>query len=273
MHKYTPLLIENSPNKCYNFIFIIAPTTSGLFYGKRRLSMSKAQNEIEEFIYKICYRPIWESVNNCIATHPTTLNLSMSHIKYPDNSMLLDMLLEYATHIHISEDFLFFDALLSCTIELQQFNEYRGDMSGETSQWLIASCKAVIIAKLETLTVSFVKPWSKDTKPSSTGVAASKIIVPIIYRKNRDKEATTFLEKFIRKNLKNRSASRLKISPKRNSVSTSSRDIVSLMSSSSSARSASYDLFKASEKEQEVPRGTILIDAMHIPIGSGTAAV
>ena len=96
--------------------------------------MSKAQNEIEEFIYKICYRPIWDSVNSYIAAHPTTLNLSMSRIKYPDTAMLLDMLLEYATHIRIDEDSLFFDAILSCTIELQRFDEYHGDMPVETSQ-------------------------------------------------------------------------------------------------------------------------------------------
>ena len=146
--------------------------------------MSKAQNEIEEFICITFYRPIRESVNKYIAAHPTTLNLSMSRIKYPDIAMLLDMLLEYATHIRIDENSLFFDAILSCTIELQQFDEYRGDMSGETSQWLIVSCEAVITDKLESLTVSSVKPWSKDTKPSSTGVAASKSIVPIIYRKD-----------------------------------------------------------------------------------------
>ena len=98
MHELTPLLIENSPNKRYNSICIIAPAASGHFYEKRCLSMSKAQNEIEEFIYKICYRPIWDSVNSYIAAHPTILNLSMSRIKYPDTAMLLDMLLEYATH-------------------------------------------------------------------------------------------------------------------------------------------------------------------------------
>ena len=93
--------------------------------------MSKAQNEIEEFIYKICYQPIWNAVNEYISVHPTSLNLSMSRIHYPDTAMLLDMLLEYATHIRIDEDSLFFDAIMSCTIELQQFDEYRGDMSGE----------------------------------------------------------------------------------------------------------------------------------------------
>ena len=75
--------------------------------------MGKAQNDIEEFIYKICYQPIWKAVNEYISVHPTALNLSMSRIRYPDTAMLLDMLLEYATHIRIDEDSLFFDAIMS----------------------------------------------------------------------------------------------------------------------------------------------------------------
>ena len=61
----------------------------------------------------------------------------MARIKYPDTALLLDMLLEYATHIRVDEDSLFFDAILSCTIELQQFDEYREEMSGETSSCCI----------------------------------------------------------------------------------------------------------------------------------------
>lgn len=230
--------------------------------------MSKAQNEIEEFIYKICYRPIWESVNNYIAAHPTTLNLSMSRIKYPDTAMLLDMLLEYATHIRIDEDSLFFDAILSCTIELQQFDEYRGDMSRETSQWLIASCEAIITDKLESLTVSSVKPWSKDTKPSSTGVAASKSIVPIIYRKDLDKEATNFLEKYypealeepLRVPIEDIAKEKLGLNVIQGYRITDDFTIFGQICFSPGTVKI-YDLFKTSEKEQEVPRGTILIDA------------
>lgn len=230
--------------------------------------MSKAQNEIEEFIYKICYRPIWESVNNYIAAHPTTLNLSMSRIKYPDTAMLLDMLLEYATHIRIDEDSLFFDAILSCTIELQQFDEYRGDMSGETSQWLIASYEAVITDRLESLTVSSVKPWSKDTKPSSTGVAASKSIVPIIYRKDLDKEATAFLEKYypealeepLRVPIEEIAKEKLGLNVIQGYRITDDFTIFGQICFSPGTVKI-YDLFKTSEKEQEVPRGTILIDA------------
>ncbi len=230
--------------------------------------MSNAQNEIEEFIYKICYRPIWESVNNYIAAHPTALNLSMARIKYPNTAMLLDMLLEYVTHIRIDEDSLSFDAILSCTIELQQFDEYRGDMSGETSQWLIASCEAIITDKLETIKVSSVKPWSRDSKPSGSGVAASKSIVPIIYRKDLDKEATAFLEKYcpealeepMRVPIEDIAKEKLGLNIIQGYRITDDFTIFGQICFSPGTVKI-YDLFKTSEKEQEVPRGTILIDA------------
>lgn len=230
--------------------------------------MNKAQNEIEEFIYKICYRPIWESVNNYIAAHPTTLNLSMARIKYPDTAMLLDMLLEYATHIRIDEDSLFFDAILSSTIELQQFDEYRGETSCETSQWLIVSCEAVITDKLDSLKVSSVKPWSRDSKPSSNGIAASKSIVPIIYRKDLDKEATAFLEKYypealeepMRVPIEDIAKDKLHLNVVQGYRITDDFSIFGQICFSPGTVKI-YDLFKTSEKEEEVPRGTILIDA------------
>lgn len=230
--------------------------------------MGKAQNDIEEFIYKICYQPIWKAVNDYISVHPTALNLSMSRIQYPDTAMLRDMLLEYTTNIRIDEDSLFFDAIMSCTIELQQFDEYHGDRSGETSQWLISSCEAIITDKLEAVKISSVKPWSKGTQPSSSGVAASKSIVPIIYRKDLDKEATAFLEKYYPEALEK---------PKRVPIEDIAKEKLNLniiqgyritddfsifgQICFSPGKVKIYDIFKTSEKEEDVPRGTILIDA------------
>ena len=192
----------------------------------------------------------------------------MSRIHYPDTAMLLDMLLEYATHIRIDEDSLFFDAIMSCTIELQQFDEYRGDMSGETTQWLIASCEAIITDKLETIKVSTVKPWSKGTQPSSSGITASKSIVPIIYRKNLDKEATAFLEKYYPKALEEPTRVPIKDIAKEKlglNVIQGYRitDDFSIFGQIcfSPGKVKIYDIFKTSEKEEDVPRGTILIDA------------
>lgn len=160
----------------------------------------------------------------------------MSRIHYPDTAMLLDMLLEYATHIHIDEDSLFFDAIMSCTIELQQFDEYRGDMVGETSQWLIASCEAIITDKLETIKVSTVKPWSKTRSlllPVSLHPRAS---YPSFNVRTSTRKRPPSWRNIIRKLWKNQPMYRLKTSQKRSSVSMSFRDIVSPMTLASSAR-------------------------------------
>lgn len=155
--------------------------------------MNASRNDLEEFIYKICYQPIWTAVNSFIAVHPTALRLSTSRVKYPDSAMLLDMMLEYTNNISIDEDTLRFDAIISCTIELQQNDDYRGLLTGETSQWIIASCEATITDKLDNLKITDVRPWTKGKKPVVSGIAASNNIVPVLYKKDLDAEATAFL--------------------------------------------------------------------------------
>lgn len=141
-------------------------------------------------------------------------------------------------------------------------------MSGETSQWLIASCEAIITDKLEIIKVSSVKPWSRDSKPSGSGVAASKSIVPIIYRKDLDKEATAFLEKYcpealeepMRVPIEDIAKEKLGLNVIQGYRITDDFTIFGQICFSPGTVKI-YDLFKTSEKEQEVPRGTILIDA------------
>jgi hypothetical protein len=70
-------------------------------------NLGKYNNEIEQFIYEICYRPIWEKVNTYIYDHPLSLNLSFCHIKYPDSAILEDMMLEFPCSIRIKKDTLF----------------------------------------------------------------------------------------------------------------------------------------------------------------------
>lgn len=97
--------------------------------------MGTYNNEIEQFIYTICYRPMWEAAYSYISEHPYALNLSYSRIQNPDSAMLEDMILEFAKNIRIDEDNLLFDAVVSCTINLTE-ETYRGTASHEMSQWL-----------------------------------------------------------------------------------------------------------------------------------------
>ena len=159
------------------------------------MEVENSRNEVQEFIYRFCYNSIWSAVSAYLYIHPTTLNLNMCRIHYPNSAILQDMILEYTTNISIDEDHLNFDAILSCTIELHEDDPYRDIHTAETSQWLIASCVATITDKLDELTISEIKPWQKEYKPVK-GIAASKNIVPILYKKDLDVEATAFLEKY-----------------------------------------------------------------------------
>lgn len=143
------------------------------------------RNEIEQFIYEICYRPIWEAAYKFIYEHPYQLDLTYSRIKYPDNGILEDMMLEYPTNIRISEDTLLFDAVVSCTVTLS-VDGYRGIETAETSQWLVISCEATVKEKLEKLTITEIKNYKMGKQRKTDGQAVSKNIVPILmwYKKS-----------------------------------------------------------------------------------------
>ena len=69
--------------------------------------MGSHQNEIEQFIYEICYQPLWKTVSEYINQHPYSLDLKYSKIKYPDSAILEDMLLERTSNIRIKANSLF----------------------------------------------------------------------------------------------------------------------------------------------------------------------
>ena len=157
--------------------------------------MGTYNNEIEQFIYTVCYRPMWEAAYTYIAEHPYALNLSYSRIQNPDSAMLEDMILEYTKNIRIDEDSLLFDAVVSCTINLTE-DTYKGTASHETSQWLVLSCVAVVTDKLESVTVKNISGYTSGQPRKTDGHAVSKNIVPILYKKDLDDEATTFLQQY-----------------------------------------------------------------------------
>ena len=44
--------------------------------------MGNYENELEQFIYEVCYHPMWEEAAQYISAHPYALDLSRSRIKY-----------------------------------------------------------------------------------------------------------------------------------------------------------------------------------------------
>lgn len=229
--------------------------------------MGANTNELEQFIYQICYQPMWEEAYNYIYSHPTTLDLSFSRIKYPDRAYLRDMLLEFTSNIEIDEDFLSFDAIVSATIELHADDDYYGSRTCDTSQWLVFSCRAEITDKLKTVTITNVKPYSRQRKTATDGIAASRNIVPIISKDDLEDEATRFLSRYCPEALEQPMpvpieaiAEKLGLIIIQNHRITEDFSVIGEICFSSGEIPV-WDLFKCVKQNLHVNRGTILVDA------------
>ena len=226
-----------------------------------------ASSDIEQFIYQICYQPMWNTVAEYIYIHPTLLDLTYSRIVYPDFAVLRDMLLEYVTNIEIDEDILRFDAAVSCTIELQSDDEYSGYGNCDIPQWLMISCVATVTDHLDSFEVSSIKRYRHEKKPINGGVAASKNIVPIIRKEDLDTEATKFLERYCKEALEKpmrvpieEIAQSLGLTIQNGKRITEDFSVIGEICFSKGSLKV-WDLFKDEDETLNVERGTILIDA------------
>ena len=228
--------------------------------------MGTYNNEIERFIYTVCYRLMWEAAYKYIAEHPYALNLSYSRIQNPDSATLEDMILEFPKNIRIDEDSLLFDAVVSCTINLTG-DTYRGTASHEISQWLVLSCVAVVTDKLESVTVTNISSYVSGQPRKTDGHAVSKNIVPILYKKDLDDEAEAFLQKYFPKALEKPMAipiadiaKDMKLEIIQGNRITDDFSVFGEIYFTA-GKATVYDLFKVSETTIDVKRGTILVDA------------
>lgn len=228
--------------------------------------MGTYQNEISQFIYKICYPKIWTAVSEYLMQHLSILDLTYSRIKYPDSATIEDLLLEFTHDIRIEEDSLYFDAIISCTINLIEEN-YHGLMSCDISQWFSVSCKAVVTDKLESLEVSQVQRYIPGMYTASKSPKVSKNIVPILYKKDLEEEAEHFLERYCPEALQK---------PMSVPISDIAHDMgLEIIQGNritndfsvfgeiyfTNSKATVYDLFKISKTTIDVHRGDILVDA------------
>ena len=125
------------------------------------------RDEIERFIYEICYQPIWASLSEYLVQHLSLLDLTYSRVKYPDSACIEDMLLEFTKNVRVDEDSLLFDAVVSCTLNLEE-ESYRGPVSCELHQWFLVSCAAVITDGLKSLEITSIQQYTPGMKREAT---------------------------------------------------------------------------------------------------------
>lgn len=225
--------------------------------------MDKYTNELEQFIYQICYQQLWVAVNEYIVGHPTMLDLRFCRVKYPEMAYVEDMLLEFTRNIRIDEDTLSFDAVVSCTVHVEDDNFH----SAELNQWLLVSCDAVIEDKVKSLRINAVSNYNAGQYRPAPGAAASPNIVPILYKKDLEAEAEAFLEKYYPAALEAPTPV-----PIAEIAASMGLDIVqgyritddfSIFGEIcfSAGQIETYDIFECAQSNIDVKRGTIIIDA------------
>lgn len=157
--------------------------------------MTEYKNELEQFVFEVCYQPIMDKVRSILAARPFCLDLTFSRVKHPDSVLLESMIPEFATNITVNEDTLSFDLVASCIILLSE-DTCLGISEYELTQWLKISCAAVVTDKLDSITVAGVSAYSQGKPITSDGLHASANIVPIIHKDELDDVASTFLSKY-----------------------------------------------------------------------------
>ena len=228
--------------------------------------MGNYKDEISQFIYEICYPEIWKKVSDYLSIHPSVLDLTYCRVKYPDSCVIIDMVPEFARNIRIDEDHLLFDVVVSGTFDLEENNEYRPN-SAELMQWLSIPCDAVVTDSLKKLSTGDITPYIPGTKSLHTEQSASGNIVPVLFKRDLEKEATAFLEKYCPEALEKPMAVPIEeiaeamqlhiIQGYRISADFSIFGEIFF----ADGQEEVSDLFKVSKTSLEVSRGTILIDA------------
>jgi hypothetical protein len=154
--------------------------------------MTKYKNTLERFVYEKCYDNIFNALAGFIASHPNSLE-TYSRIKYPDSAALETMLLEFMTNVRVSGDVVSFDAVVSAEIEFESDDSYRGLESDSAGQWFRVSCVVTVEDKLKSFLVKGIEVYAKGRYANRDG-AADNNLVPYIRKEHLDDEATRFLE-------------------------------------------------------------------------------
>jgi len=220
-------------------------------------------NELEQFIYQICYQRLWEAVNTYIVNHPATLDLRYCRVKYPETAYVEDMVLEFTRNIRTDEDTLSFEAIVSCTVHVED----DVSRSAELNQWLLLSCQAVIEDKLKSLEILAVSNYAPGKYKAASGTVMSPNIVPVLHKKDLEDEAEAFLERYYPIALEKPTQV-----PIAEIAETMGLDIVQGYRISddfsvfgeicfSAGQVDTYDIFECEKGRLDVKRGTVIVDA------------
>jgi len=158
------------------------------------LYLKKDAPLLDRFANEYCLDRIEKAVSLFIAENYDKLECR-SRIE-PQEANLEDIRIEFTTNIKTYGSRIDFDAVISADIEITETR--RGnDFSDLVTQWFRVLCQVIFEEKIKAFRIhdDGVEIYSQGVR-NNTPLAATSNLVPIIYGKNYDAEATKFLKKY-----------------------------------------------------------------------------
>ena len=124
--------------------------------------LQKMPSDLDRLIDKKCYTKIYNTVAQFIEDNPDKLEMNgvSNFVEQPDGASLIDMEFIRTCNAVIEDDGIFFDAIVSCEIEIEETVLRNRETDGAT-QWFKVQCKAVLGETLKAFQVMQIEVYIK----------------------------------------------------------------------------------------------------------------
>ncbi|GHV42212.1 hypothetical protein FACS1894187_24330 [Synergistales bacterium] len=158
------------------------------------MSAKNMPPSIDRIVKEVCFEDLYSQISQRMTRNPYLLNFRPNHSDI-DEVRLSYVELIQVKNANIQENHVSFDAVVKCDMDVD-IVERGYDVrrrSNSMTQWLKVRCELALSEEGDNFNfaVERIEDYSKDRNTSKATVS----LVPVVYKKDLDKEATDFLQK------------------------------------------------------------------------------
>lgn len=217
----------------------------------------------KEYVRNNLDNQMWNAIGEYLASvEPSTLDLRLNKVRNVGEMELYDTELQFVDVSDLPGSAIEFDVVMDATIIVYDEDRYHNDESEAKHQWFMIRCRGNLECGLGDLDVYAVSVYNKRNAQSRP---TSNALVPIIYKKDLEKEAEAFLREHYKEALLQpmwidpaELAKRMKLTVLRHRISEDMSVFGQIYFCETDAKL--YDDDTESEVSEHVLPGTIVVD-------------
>lgn len=217
----------------------------------------------KEYVRNNLDNQMWNAIGEYLTSvEPSTLDLRLNKVRNVGEMELYDTELQFVDVSDLPGSAIEFDIVMDATIIVYDEDRYHNDESEAKHQWFMIRCRGNLECGLSDLDVYAVNVYNKRNAQSRP---MSNALVPIIYKKDLEKEAEAFLREYYKEALLQpmwidpaELAKRMKLTVLRHRISEDMSVFGQIYFCETDAKL--YDDDKESEVSEHILPGTIVVD-------------